>query len=330
LLQVDQAFSHTALAIRIARILEEDYFLPTEIRFGKMSGNLPILVTETGVPAIIYLDPDSTNVATLIALYREDFDAFGPFVKDFVRTNVFPRVSNLVPSSTREGAEAFLRRLRAKREWFEYELDDQADLYEEIWQSFREGNITLTEATNRLTDTGRSVIEVTRAETALLSSVVIELDSEPDPKPDHEFDAQPGIDRRESETGARILTSEAPLNGYRCFLSLSDRVQREKGDFFLQPHTTEIVWGGQKVLFIFQHHSGRFGLYYDILCSGLVGESSGGGPYRTSTIVAKSRTFIPIPEQISGAFLPQSGERKRMEVKCDVIYIEAGEAGLRG
>ena len=92
------------------------------------------------------------------------------------------------------------------------------------------------------------------------------------------FDAVPGIDRRESETSALILTSDYPVNGYTCFLSLSDRVQREKGAFFLQPHTTEVVWGGRKVVFIFQHHSGRFGLYYDILCPALVGTASGGGP----------------------------------------------------
>jgi molecular chaperone HtpG len=25
-----------------------------------------------------------------------------------------------------------------------------------------------------------------------------------------------------------------------------------------------VVWGGQKVLFVFEHHSGEFGLYYDV------------------------------------------------------------------
>ncbi len=38
----------------------------------------------------------------------------------------------------------------------------------------------------------------------------------------------------------------------------------------MQPHQTSVVWGGQKVLFIFQHHSGRFGLYYDLQTSGVV------------------------------------------------------------
>ena len=136
-----------------------------------------------------------------------------------------------------------------------------------------------------------------------------------------DFGAKPGIDRREEDTDARILTSEEPVNGYHCFLSLSDRVQREKGDFFLQPHSTEVVWGGRKVIFVFQHHSGQFGLYYDILCPGLVRAASRGGRKVTSTILARGRTFIPIPDEIRGDFLPNVGERKRLEVRCEILYL---------
>ena len=315
------SFAHSALATRIVRILEEDYFLGADIRFGSISGGLPLLVTETGTPVVIYLDPDSSSVAPLIALYRDDYSAFAPFVKDFVRSTVFPRISKLVPSSTREGAGAFLRHLRSNREWFEYELDDKADL-EEILEELRTGRMTVVEATRRLTDSGRSFVEVSSAGTESLSTVVSEIGDDPAEEsiPDP-FEARPGIDRREAETEALILASEIPVNGYTCFLALSDRVQRERGDFFLQPHTTEVVWGGRKVIFIFQHHSGQFGLYYDILCPGLVGTSSGGGPRVTSTLLTKDRTFIPIPEDIVADFLPDTGERKRLEVRCDLIYL---------
>ena len=37
------SFAHSALATRIARVLEEDYFLGAEIRFGSISGGLPLL-----------------------------------------------------------------------------------------------------------------------------------------------------------------------------------------------------------------------------------------------------------------------------------------------
>ena len=91
--------------------------------------------------------------------------------------------------------------------------------------------------------------------------------------------------------------------------------------FFLQPHSTDIVWGGRKVMFVFQHHSKRFGLYYDILCPGLVGSGSSGGPRTTATILTKKRTFIPIPDEIAQDFLPEADERKRLEVRCDTLYL---------
>ena len=319
------SFAHSALATRMARLLEEDYFLETDIRFGAITGGLPILVTDPHKPIVIYLDPNSTSVAPLLALYRDDFDAFGPFVKDFIRSTVFSRISNLVPSSTREGSEAFLRHLRSNREWFEYELDDKANL-EDIFEELHAGRLTISEARKRLVvNADRSFIEVSRSGTAPLSSVIREPDSEVseesllDP-----FEAIPGIDRREEQTKALILTSEAPVNGYRCFLAVSDRVQHEKGHFFLEPHSTEVVWGGRKVLFVFHHHSKRFGLYYDILCPGLVGPESSGGPRITATILTKDRTFVPIPDEIAEGFVPKAAERKRLEIRCDILYLMDG------
>ena len=40
------------------------------------------------------------------------------------------------------------------------------------------------------------------------------------------------------------------------------------------------------------------------------------------TIVMKNRVFIPIPIAIQDTFLPEAGERKRFEVKCDILHIE--------
>ena len=318
----DQSFAHSALSARITRVLEEDYFLVADIRFGSISGGLPLLVTDRGTPVVIYLDHQSTTVAPLLALYREDFETFGPFVKDFVRSAVFPRISNLVPSSTKEGAEAFLRHLHSNREWFEYEMDDRADL-EEILEEILAGRLTLAEATRQYTDKTTSVVEVTSSAEVPLSSVIHDMEDGNNAIVDS-LAPRPAIDRREEKSSARILTSTASnLNGYACFLSLSDRVQREKGDFFLQPHSTEVVWGGGKVVFIFQHHSGHFGLYYDILCQSLVAETAGGGPRITSTILTEDRTFIPIPAEIAESFLPSPGETKRLEVRCDVLYLEA-------
>lgn len=321
-LEIDTlSFGHSALATRISRILEEDYFLEADLRFGEISSGLPVLVTDTNRPVVIYLEPSSSSVAPLVALYRDDFDAFGPFVKDFVRSTLFSRIANLVPSSTREGAEAFLRHLRSNRDWYEYEIGDKASL-EEIFRDLHAGRMTVAEARKRLADTDRSVVEVSSDGTAQLSSVIRGPSSDvPQETLRDPFAATPSIDRREEETDALILTSETPVNGYRCFLGLSDRVQRDKGHFFLQPHSTDIVWGGRKVMFVFQHHAKRFGLYYDIVCPSLVGAGSGGGPRTTATILTKKRTFIPIPDEIAQDFLPAAGERKRLDVGCRILYL---------
>jgi molecular chaperone HtpG len=119
-----------------------------------------------------------------------------------------------------------------------------------------------------------------------------------------------------------IAENELALKGYRCFLALTDRIKEEKGDFFLQPHRTSVIWGGQKALFIFEHHSGNYGLYYDLQTQSLISNESGGGSFETCTIVMKNRIFIPIPSTIQGSFLPKPSEKKRFEVKCDILYID--------
>jgi molecular chaperone HtpG len=119
-----------------------------------------------------------------------------------------------------------------------------------------------------------------------------------------------------------IEDNEPALRGYRCFLAITDKVREEMGEFFLQPHRTSVVWGGQKTLFIFLHHSGRFGLYYDLQTHEPVNAPAGGGPYPTATIVLKDRLFIPIPDEIRTSFVPRAGERKRFEIRADILRTD--------
>ena len=88
------------------------------------------------------------------------------------------------------------------------------------------------------------------------------------------------------------------------------------------PHRTSVVWGGQRALFIFEHQSGQIGLYYDIQTVEPIAAESGGGAFETCTIVMKNRIFIPVPPAIQVGFLPKAGERKRVEVKYDILYME--------
>ena len=316
-----QSFPQSALAIRLTRVLEEDYFLKVDVRFGSITGTLPLLMTESSDPVTIYLDPDSTSVAPLLALYNDDYNSFTPFVKDFARTTVYPRISHLVPSSTRYGADALLKHLRSNREWFEYEAEDRLDL-EEIFKELGFGNPTAVQAVRQLTATRRAIFEVSGSGTEPLSSALSDIDDPTNDDAEESLDARPAIDRRGEATSARILTSEKSVNGYRCFLAISPGVQRENGEFFLHPHSTEIVWGGRKVIFIFHHVSKRFALYYDVLCPGLVGNTSGGGPQISSTILTDNNTFIPVPNEIASGFVPAVDEKIRLAVRGDILPFE--------
>jgi molecular chaperone HtpG len=320
-----------ALAFRIQSILETDYFLPAIVKYGEISHGLAMLVSFAEDKATITLDHKVSAVATILGLYSSEYTAFGSMVKDFVRNAIFPKVADHVPSSTRQGAEAFLRSIRRPREVFEYEENDTSDL-SLIWTNYAEGKITLNEAVSRSQTAVRASVQIVESGSSakvadVLPDVIanehttnLENSNEPP-----SLEALPAIMRTEASSSMKLLTiphDQPALRGYRCFIALTEKARTEMGDFFLQPHKTSIVWGGQKVLFIFLHHSGQFGLYYDLQTRDSISEHSGGRASQTSTIVLKDAIYIPVPEEIEGCFVPTPGERKRFEVRCDLLRVE--------
>ncbi|MDP3608688.1 MAG: ATP-binding protein [Methylophilus sp.] len=320
-----------SLAFRIKTILESDYFLPSDVLFGKISHQLAMLVEFKAETATIVLDADGPTVATILGLYYSEYAAFGSMVKDFVRNAIFPKVADRVPSSTRQGAEAFLRAIRRPREIFEYEETDTSNL-SLIWTDYEEGKISLKEAVSRSQTAARNSVQfVESGSTAKVADVVPDvvpneqtthIDNGEEEQP---LVALPAIMRTDVSSSMKLLTiphDQPALRGYRCFIALTEKVRTEMGDFFLQPHKTSIVWGGQKVLFIFLHHSGEFGLYYDLQTRDSISEHSGGKAYQTSTMVLKDTIYIPVPEEIAESFIPIPGARKRFEVRCDLLRVD--------
>lgn len=322
--------AESALALRLVGVIEQDYFVPVTVSFGKISHELPMLISTEQKPIEIVLDSNSSSVSLILQVYEEDFSALTALVKDFVRTAIFPKIDRFVPSSTREGAEAFLKAMRRPRDVFEYESSDLSSL-SGIWEDYLEGRISLSEAAQQSTTVVRNSIQILD-ETAqvsvnsLLADVVENqgiIDQVAPQQDGDPYDSFPAITRLGVESSAKLLTigdHEQDLRGYRCFIAITDRVRRDRTDFFLQPHRTEIVWGGQKALYIFQHHSGQFGLYYEFQANELFAEESGGSSFRTCTIVLKNQVFIPIPPQISKSFIPNPGGRKRFEIRCELLY----------
>jgi molecular chaperone HtpG len=323
------SMTESALAFRVQAILESDYFLSCEVDFGTISHGLPVLAEKQNCHVRIVLNPEGQSVKVLLAIYDSEFTAFGSMVKDFVRTVIFPRVADYVPSSTRQGAEAFLKAIRRPRELFEYADDDLGDL-PTIWTDYNEGRISLDDAVERSRTAVRSSIQVVdRAASArdVVPDIIQneELLQNDAAESTLSLEPTPAITRNEATTFAKMLViddGESALRGYRCFLAITDKVREEMGEFFLQPHRTSVIWGGQKTLFIFLHHSGQFGLYYDLQTREPVEGPAGGGPFPTATIVLKDRLFIPIPDAIRASFVPAQGERKRFEVRADILRTE--------
>ncbi len=321
----DWAVGERALTFRIASILQADYFLEALVGLGTLSHGLPIVVEDSRRPIRVVLDPTASTFEVIRELYESDYVLFGSMVKDYVRNVVFPRVSHLVPSSTRQGAEAFLKSIKRTRDVFEYEMDDLGD-FAGIWDEYLNGAISMTEAVDRSTRVARQTVQVFEPSTAssaaeVLPDVVDGAASADAPSPG----PAPPILRTEVATAAKLLTVEdgqPAVYGYRCFVALSERAREERGEFFLQPHSTAVVWGGQKVVFVFEHHSGEFGLYYDLQGSHVVSSESGGGPYPTATIVLQDKIFIPVPDSLIAAFIPSGEERKRFEVRSDLLYTD--------
>ena len=323
----DYSLSESALTFRLSAIVSNDYFVSVDIQLGDLSHGLPVLVRDKVRPVQVVLQRSSPTLQMMKQVYENEYGAFEHMVKDFVRNIIFPKMAHLVPSATRQGAEAFLNTIQRNREVFEYEYDDVESLTK-VWKDYLDGKITQPQAAARagaMAKRSRQVIDAGVA--GSVSEVVPDVieNEQAIPGERDSSRAQPPIERLDIETPRKLLTigaGEPALRGYRCFLALTDRIRDERGDFFLQPHRTSIVWGGQKALFIFEHHSGEFGLYYEIQTMLPVSTVSGGGSVETCTIVMKNRTFIPIPAHLESCFVPESGEKKRLDVRCELLYID--------
>src|SRR5206468_241647 len=104
--------AEASMIFRIGLILEEDYFVRADIKFASISHGLPVFASNDQGALKIYINRDAPAVNVVRNLYGQDFSAFSSIVKDFVRNNIFERISNFVPSSTRVGAEEFLKAIR--------------------------------------------------------------------------------------------------------------------------------------------------------------------------------------------------------------------------
>ena len=308
-----------ALKIKITSCLNEDYLLPNvEVLFSDISHNVNILAQPDGENVKIMIARNSAFIRPILEIYHNSYDIFGPFVKDFVRNHIYQHISSFVPSSKRQGAEALKRILAQKREIYRYGYSEVGGM-EPLISDFIAGKIPFGEVLRKSHSVSRTQPQrVSEDQVGGLESEIPDLaNNVPLEQADNTQDiytAAPSLLRTDAVTKMKVLTTGRAypqLNKFRTFLALSDRVFKREYDFFLEPHSTKIIWGSHRIIYIFTHASNLLTLYYDIeLKQRLEDDSAGGGSFPTTTIVMKNRIFIPIPDKFVDFFQISQGTRE--------------------
>ena len=318
----------SALAFRIGRILESDYLLSVNIQYGKITHNLSILVNDDEKPPILTLDSSNPTIEILLECYRNDYDVYNNFTKDFIRTIVFPRISHIIPSTLREGAEAYLKRLRRRRirytinhtevEAIEKKILEGAPLSEAIHEALaamqKQQQVVTVQDMEDASSVMPSVVNHQKVlETQMESEMVIPS-----------FEAKSAIQRSDIETEAKLLVlkDSEMMYGYKGLLRMSDRAYDDKADFFFRPHFTEILWGGQKIILMFRDVAGIYGFYYEIQLTEYLSIPTGTQEYETMTVFLKDSVFLPIPSDLFQYVIPEVGGEKRFDIRYDILFPE--------
>jgi molecular chaperone HtpG len=332
--QVTKAYSgpeltmaEASILIKIGLILREDYLLPdSEPVFAEITHGVTLFPAKEGDRLKIYISKSCNLIPPLLEFHGKAYDLFMQFMKDFVRVNIYPKIQQYVPSSTRNGVEALRKLLERNRELYRYEETDSGDV-EGLLGDYLSGEVNLTSVLNSarqkvLPQTQRvsqdQVGSIEKEVPGVADSPVV-----PAPEGDVEFDARPPIVRISAVSDMKILTTAGQypaLNNFTMFLGLSDRFMKSEADFLHNPHTTRILWGGHRVVYIFTDASGSLSLYYDIEFRNPIERTKAGGcSLPTTTLITNKRIYIPIPENLVDDFRVITGP-KEFFVRHDILY----------
>jgi len=316
--------AEAALSIRISTTLADDYFLNDfEVQFVDITHGVNFLVEGDQNKGRLRVARNCPLVQPLLECYDTAPEVFSSFVKDFVRSHVYPQVKNLVPSSTQGGADALRNVLLRNRELYRYEDTDLGEL-DPILSDYLAGDMSLGDAIRKARSTNRPQTQSVRSDQvgnveSVIQDVVespVQVEDAPDTEP------QPAIIREDTECAYKILTTDnlhPNLNNFTLFLGLSDKLFKREAYFFRSPHTTRVMWGGHRVIYIFDHPSGSITLYYDIeLRTPLAEHQANGMMLPTTTLILKNRLFVPVPRELESEFRISEGS-KQFYVNFDTI-----------
>jgi molecular chaperone HtpG len=310
--------------VRLRGVLLDDYLMPDiDVALAIMSHGVTFHVEVVSSLLRVSIARDMPAVRIVTECYRTAADIFDGFVKDFVREHLYPHIRDHVPSSTRQGRDALYRRLKENKELFRYEESDFGEI-ELLLADYLSGKANLAQV---ITSSGSRVsTQHQQVSSDQVGSVEEELpdiiESAGAISSSNEFEPTPPILRPELSSEMKVLTvgAEYPkLNGFQMFLALSDRLMRVEAEFLRWPHTTKVIWGMHRVIYIFTDATGGLSLYYDIeLKDPLSTEMMGGTMIPTTTIITKDHVYVPVPKLLEPAFLITDGA-KEFYVRFDTI-----------
>lgn len=326
------SFEEAAFLIRVVTVLSDDYLLSNAtVRFAEITHGVTILVERDGESVYVYIAKGMGAVQPILNCYRTAPEVFSGFVKDFVRGHLYKKVSEFVPSSTRQGADALFKLLQRNRELYRYEQSELEEL-EPLLADYLSGDKNLGEVIRASRTHGRpQSVWVKKADVGQLEQQMPDVVSSPVPDSASDsdinpFDAAPAVMRTDLECTAKILVANQKypqLNGCEMFLGLSDKAMKREGEFFRFPHTTKVIWAGHRVVYIFNHASGGLTLYYDIeLKEPLQTPDAAGTAMTSTTLFTKNRIFIPVPDLLVPEFRISEGA-KEFYVRFDVVVASS-------
>ncbi len=319
-------YKEASVMLRISSILREDYLIPeVEILLADISHGVTVLPEKSDEQLKIHIARSSALLPPLMEFYDKAYELFVQFMKDFVRVHIYPRIQQFVPSSTRDGVDALRKLLQRNRELYRYDEAERGDI-ESILGEYLSGTASLTTILRSTRSKARpqtlrvSPEQVGTIETempgVLDSPVIQQVES------GTEFEPRPPILLDSMQSDMKILTTNEKyplLNNFMMLLGLSDHLMRTEAEFFRTPHTTRILWGGHRVVYIFTEITGRLNLYYDIeLRAPIEYTKAGGGMFPTTTLITKKRIFVPIPETLVEEFKIVTGP-KEFFVRFDIL-----------
>ena len=316
-------FEEAMFLVRLHGVLLDDYLMPdVDLAFASISHGVAFHVERTSRGLKVSIARDMPAACMVVECYNTARDVFDGFMKDFVREHLYSHIRDHVPSSTRQGRDTLYKRLKENKELFRYEESEFGEV-EALLAEYLSGKADFNQVIRASASRASSQRQqVSRNQVGTVEQQIPDIIGGASPPSQSELDPVPPILRPDMVTEMKVLTvgeAHEKLNHFQMFLTLSPRAVRTEGEFFKWPHTTKLIWGTHRIIYIFTDATGGLSLYYDIeLREPLETTTTGGAMFPTTTIITKDRIYIPVPKDLEPAFHIIDGA-KEFYIRFDTI-----------